>query len=137
MNIRKCSNPMNINGIEEWMTQFFIDPFTSLLDEHTFRVDLFETNEEFIIEAEIGEKQKEDISITAEKEIITITVRSESDPNQNEQTSEDLTRNITFPIMIEEKDIHAIFNNGILEIKIAKNTDCIEKRTNIAIEDGE
>ncbi|WP_299090732.1 Hsp20/alpha crystallin family protein [uncultured Metabacillus sp.] len=135
MNIRKCSNPMNINGIEEWMTQFFIDPFTSLLDEHTFRVDLFETSEEFIIEAELREKKKENIHITAVKEKIMITVRSESDPNHNEQSSEDIIRKITLPIVIEDKDIHAIFNNGILEIKIAKNADRINKRTSIAIDD--
>jgi HSP20 family molecular chaperone IbpA len=117
---------MNINGIEEWMTQFFTDPFTSLLDEHTFRVDLFETSEEFIIEAELGEtKKKEDIQITTCIEKIKISVQSNvSKQNEDENNNEEISRTITLPYSIEDKEIIATFNHGILEIKIAKNCSC-------------
>ncbi|MBO1510150.1 Hsp20/alpha crystallin family protein [Metabacillus bambusae] len=135
MNIRKCSNPMNINGIEEWMTQFFTDPFTSLLDEHTFRVDLFETSEDFIIEAELGEtKKKEDIQITTCIEKIKISVQSNvSNENEEEKNNEEIARTITLPYSIEDKEIIAAFNHGILEIKIAKNSSCEQKRNTIQI----
>lgn len=128
MNIRKCSNPMNIKGIEEWMTQFFVDPFTNLLDEETFRVDLFETSEEFIIEAELGDKiKKENISVTVNKEVITISVLA----LQNDI----VTRNIILPIKIEDKKITTIFNNGILEINISKNLTSNHKNKSINIYD--
>ena len=135
MNIRKCSNPMNINGIEEWMTQFFTDPFTSLLDEHTFRVDLFETSEEFIIEAELGEKKKkEDIQITTCIEKIKISVQSNvCNQNEEEKNNEEIARTITLPYSIEDKEIFALFSHGILEIKIAKNCNCHQKRKTIQI----
>ncbi|TXC91783.1 Hsp20/alpha crystallin family protein [Metabacillus litoralis] len=129
MNIRKCSNPMNIKGIEEWMTQFFVDPFTSLLDEETFRVDLFETSEEFIIEAELGDKiKKENISVTVNKEVIKISVLAL-------QQNDIVTRNIILPIKIEDKKITAIFNNGILEINISKNLTSNHKNKSINIYD--
>lgn len=131
MNIRKCSNPMNIKGIEEWMTQFFTDPFTSLLDEHSFRVDLFETSEEFIIEAELGEcKKKEDIHITVLIEKLIITVNEKS---KEELINEELTRTIILPYCIDEKEIVATLNNGILEIKISKVGCYPTKHTSIPI----
>ncbi|MBM7603106.1 HSP20 family molecular chaperone IbpA [Metabacillus crassostreae] len=129
MNIRKCSNPMNIKGIEEWMTQFFVDPFTNLLDEETFRVDLFETSEEFIIEAELGDKiKKENISVTVNKEVITISILAL-------QQNDEVTRNIILPINIEDKKITAIFNNGILETNISKNLTSNHKNKAITIYD--
>ena len=134
MNIKKCSNPMNINGIEEWMAQFFIDPFTSLLDEHTFRVDLFETSEDFIIEAELGEKKKKkDIQITASNEKITISIRPDSS-KKSEVVSENITRTITLPYDIEKKEIIASLNNGILEINISKYNQITKKRKFIQID---
>ncbi|MGM0877402.1 MAG: Hsp20/alpha crystallin family protein [Bacillota bacterium] len=135
MNIKKCSNPMNINGIEEWMTQFFTDPFTSLLDEHTFRVDLFETSEDFIIEAELGEMiKKEDIQLSAFIENIKIAVRPDlSGHNMEEQNNEDITRTIILPYSIEDKEIGATLNHGILEIKISKHNRSNNKSTSILI----
>jgi spore coat protein M len=122
MNIRKCSNPMNIKGIEEWMTQFFTDPFTSLLDEHTFRVDLFETSDHFIIEGELGEKiKKENINIHVCQEQIFINVLKDNETEKQENN--EVTRNIVLPYRIEQKKITATLTNGVLEIKISKTSD--------------
>jgi HSP20 family molecular chaperone IbpA len=135
MNIKKCSNPMNINGIEKWMTQFFTDPFTSLLDEYTFRVDLFETSEDFIIEAELGEmKKKEDVQLTAFMENLKITVHPDlSEHNKEEQNKEEITRIVILPYSIEDKEIVATLNIGILEIKISKYSRSTTKCSSIPI----
>ena len=106
---------MDIQGIEEWMSQFFTDPFTSLLDEQTFRLDLFETGEDFIVEAELGEAlSTEMINITVNREHLYISVL---DGNQGEH---DRKRTVVLPFSIERKKITASFTNGILEIKISK-----------------
>jgi spore coat protein M len=134
MNMKKCSNPMNIDGIEEWMTQFFTDPFTTLLDEHTFRVDLFETSEEFIIEAELGEKTKKDnIKIAAYKEKIKISLCPNINQNNDENSTDVISRTIKFPYKVEEKVINATFSNGILEIKIGKHGQSSNKNSTISI----
>ncbi|MBU7592311.1 Hsp20/alpha crystallin family protein [Metabacillus halosaccharovorans] len=117
MNKKKCSNPMDIQGIEEWMSQFFTDPFTSLLDEQTFRLDLFETGEEFIVEAELGETiSTDEINITVNKEQLYISIL---DGNQVER---ERRRTVVLPFSIEKKKITACYTNGILEIKISKST---------------
>lgn len=136
MNIRKCSDPMKIKGIEEWMTQFFTDPFTNILDEHTFRVDLFETSEDFIVEAELGETQKkEEIDITIRKEQLTINVHPPTCHNNKNEDGKDgaIKRKITLPYPIDDKEISAIFSNGILEIIISKNCKSKHKRDKITI----
>lgn len=119
MNKKKCSNPLDINGIEEWMTQFFTDPFTSLLDEQTFRLDLFETGEDFIVEAELGEEiAKEMIRLDVKKDCLHISVL---EANLDEDKQE-RRRSVVLPFPIENKNITATFTNGILEIKISKTT---------------
>lgn len=122
MNIKKCSNPKNISGIEEWMTQFFTDPFTSLLDEQTFRVDLFETNDDYIVEAELNEQiQTEDIKIQVSHEHIIITINTKN--KLKEKESNEIIRKVTLPYSVEQKEIIATFTNGILEIKISKTLE--------------
>ncbi|MCV9885469.1 Hsp20 family protein [Metabacillus halosaccharovorans] len=116
MNKKKCSNPMDIHGIEEWMSQFFTDPFTSLLDEQTFRLDLFETGEDFFVEAELGEAiSTEMINITVNREHLYITVL------EGNQEKHEKKRTVVLPFSIERKKIAASFTNGILEIKISKS----------------
>lgn len=137
MNIRRCSNPLNINGIEEWMTQFFTDPFTNLLDEQTFRVDLFETNENYIIEAELGKTiEKEDIQVCTSIETVKISVQQKRVEHQNKgkQRDEIITRTVILPYKIEDKVIIASFINGILEVKISKLCSETQTRTSIPIE---
>ncbi len=115
MNRKKCSKPMDINGIEEWMTQFFTDPFTSLLDEQTFRLDLFETGEDFIVEAELGERVLvEEIKLEVQRDHLCISVYNRS------KDDEIINRNIMFPFSIDKKKINATYSNGILEVKISK-----------------
>ncbi|WP_175639006.1 Hsp20/alpha crystallin family protein [Metabacillus schmidteae] len=129
MSKKKCSNPMDIKGIEEWMTQFFTDPFTSLLDEQTFRLDLFETGEEFIVEAELGEEiEKEMINIVVKQDCLHITVL-ETNHGKHERK-----RKVVLPFPIEKKKIAASFTNGILEIKISKISPSTQTSSKIIIQ---
>lgn len=117
MNKKKCSKPMDINGIEEWMTQFFIDPFTNLLGEQTFRLDLFETGEEFIVEAELGEDMTtEMINLEVNQDHLDISIYD------GEQAGNERRRTVVLPFSIEKKKIAATLTNGILEVKISKST---------------
>ena len=120
---------MDINGIEEWMTQFFTDPFTSLLDEQTFRLDLFETGDEFIVEAELGEAiSKEMIALDVRKDHLHISIL---DSKQKEQERK---RTVILPFPIEKKKISATFINGILEIKISKSIPSHQSSPHIIIQ---
>ncbi|MFC0274074.1 Hsp20/alpha crystallin family protein [Metabacillus herbersteinensis] len=130
MSKKKKSNPADINGIEEWMTQFFSDPFTNFLDQYTFRIDLFETSEEYIVEAELDQIKAEDITIEISDEHLKILI------SRNVKSAEHdcVERSVILPFMLEQKVIKAQFENGILEIMISKEETCKRKNCKVPIQ---
>lgn len=127
MGKKKQSLPCDIKGIEEWMNQFFQDPFTSFLDDYTFRVDLFETSCEYIIEAQINHVEADEISVEINNDNLSITIHSIKEEKPKE-------RSVVLPFPLEDKRIDAIYQNGILEIKIAKEEKTIRNNKRIQIQ---
>ncbi|MDQ0229924.1 Hsp20/alpha crystallin family protein [Metabacillus malikii] len=132
--MNKKKNPLSINGIEEWMEQFFIDPFTTLLDEQTFRIDLFETNDEYIIEAEVGDIPKEDIQIETKAEKVTIYIEQNSTDNDKQLETGNCKRTIILPYQIDNNKINATLSNGLLEVRISKHHYVTNQTKSIWIE---
>lgn len=133
MDKKENSKPMHIEGLEDWMEQFFDDPFTSCLDEYQFRVDLFETQKEYIIEAELCGFHAEQVSITVNGNVIQIQVIDYNQPPINQTV---LERMVTLPFSLETKKITARFQNNILEIFIKKKGRRKRKKKIIRILDS-
>jgi HSP20 family molecular chaperone IbpA len=114
--------------MDDWLKDFFLDPLTSLLDETEFRIDVFETEKEYIVEALLIEIKKEHIRISTEEKLLTIIVLSDNDKKEEEKK-----RIISFPTHINEKHIQATFTNGILEVFISKQKLCRTKSTIVSI----
>ncbi|WP_338469354.1 Hsp20/alpha crystallin family protein [Niallia sp. XMNu-256] len=107
--------PLDIKVVEKWLESFFLDPLTSYLDETIFRIDLFETADEYIIEALLPKMDKCNISIKIDGENIIISSGTNSDRQQKKQ------RTITFPFNVTHHEVKASFNSGILEVFISKS----------------
>lgn len=99
------------------------DVFTS-----TFKVDVSEDDDKYLVEAELAGIKKEDVDINLDKGQLTLTVnkstaKDESDKEKNyihkERTSERMTRSMYFP-NIDEANVAAKLEDGILEIEIPK-----------------
>ncbi len=131
MDKKKRSKPSDLSCIEEWMNQFFTDPFSALIDCHSFRVDLFETSEEFIVEAEFANMNPEHIQIKTNQESLIITVNASHSENDEK---DQLERTILLPFTLEKKGIEAYFSNDILEVKIAKEGSCVRKGCHIPVQ---
>lgn len=111
----KDDKPLDISIIEEWLENFFLDPLTSYQDETIFRIDLFETADEYIVEAMLPETEKSNITVKLVHENIIIDVVADQ---HNEKKVKQ--RTISFPFSIIHHDVNAIFESGILEITINK-----------------
>jgi len=123
----KDDKPLDIRLVEEWLENFFLDPLTSFLDETIFRIDLFETADEFIVEAMLFQCNKCDITVRLEHENIIIGV-------ENKQQQENVKqRIISFPFSVIQHDVKANFESGILEIFISKYTICNGDNREIAL----
>ncbi|MFS0863860.1 Hsp20/alpha crystallin family protein [Fredinandcohnia sp. 179-A 10B2 NHS] len=122
--------PLPIEGLEDWMRQFFDDPFTSPLDSYQFRVDLFETQDEYIVEAELTGYLPNQINLKLKNDTINIQILESSEPPTNKVIAE---RIVTLPFDLEKMKIKALFRNEILEIFINKHTKRSKKKKHIKI----
>jgi spore coat protein M/HSP20 family protein len=100
--------------VEKWLENYFLDPLTSYYDQTQFQIDLFETDQEWIVEANLSDFEASDIKIYIEEKKLTVSARPPS------RTQLNRSRSIEFPFYIKEQDISATFSNGILEIFISK-----------------
>lgn len=121
----KDDKPLDPNIMDRWLETFFLDPLTSYLDETTFRIDLYETAEEFIVEALLLEYNKNEVSVFLIEDKILIKV------NPHHQRNEHKNRMIPFPFPIVHHRVTASFESGILEVFISKNAVCHGKKREI------
>lgn len=109
----KDDKPLDIDTIDKWLETLFLDPLTSFLDETIFRIDLFETEEEFIVEALLPEYAEKDLTIKVNEDKVLIEAHHSNSTCKQ--------RSITFPFQVTKHNISAKFECGILEVIISKN----------------
>ncbi|SFC63740.1 Molecular chaperone IbpA, HSP20 family [Bacillus sp. OV322] len=112
---------------DEWMSRYFLDPVTSYLDMMTFRIDLYESSEEYIVEGLLEVPYMESINVIFKGDTIIVRVNKEV-TGITEQTGNFLERSICFPYSIDNKKITAELENRILTITINKQLE--EKNKN-------
>ncbi|MCM3353286.1 outer spore coat protein CotM [Bacillus halotolerans] len=100
------------DGMEEWLRQFFEDPF-AWYDE-TLPIDLYETSQQYIIEADLSAIQPTQITITLSGCEFILTVKS------SEQT---LEKQMMLPFYLNDKSIETECENQILTVAVNKETN--------------
>ena len=128
MENEKDKTVINLKEIEKWLENFFLDPLTTYLDETTFRIDLFETAEEYIIEALLSGYIKNEISVYLRDNIIQIEAIKVG------QKQDSLQRLVPFPFPVIHHEAVATFEDGILEVHISKKTLNNGKNRSLIIE---
>ncbi|MBD1379337.1 Hsp20/alpha crystallin family protein [Metabacillus arenae] len=123
----KRSRPTDLEGIEEWMGQFF----SNIDDSDQFRIDLFETSSCYIVEAEVPSFISFDmIKIKVKNDCLYLTL----DGLENREDFQDvLERIVILPFPLENKEIKAQVYNGMLEVKICKEKCCNRESCEIYI----
>lgn len=123
----KDEKPLDLELIDKWLETFFLDPLTTYLDETIFRIDLYETAEEFIVEALLPEYKEKDLSIFLKDDKVLIEAQCLKKKSSCKQ------RMITFPFQVINHDVSAKFESGILEVFISKYIICNGKNRGIHI----
>jgi spore coat protein M/HSP20 family protein len=114
--IAKNDDSINYAEMEKWLNNYFLDPLTSYLDQTQFRIDLYETNTEWIVEAILSEYDASEITVLIEKDKLTITAMILTPSKQSQKR----IRVIEFPFQVIRQKVTATFMEGILEIFISK-----------------
>ncbi|WP_413287388.1 outer spore coat protein CotM [Bacillus mojavensis] len=105
----KRNDANDFDGMEEWLRQFFEDPF-AWYDE-TLPIDLYETSQQYIIEADLSSLQPTQITITLSGCEFILTVKS------SEQT---LEKQMMLPFYLNDKSIETEYENQILTVAVKK-----------------
>ncbi|MDF4197668.1 outer spore coat protein CotM [Bacillus subtilis] len=112
MNHSKSNDANDFDSMDEWLRQFFEDPF-AWYDE-TLPIDLYETSQQYIIEADLTFLQPTQVTVTLSGCEFILTVKSSG------QTFE---KQMMLPFYFNDKTIQAECENQILTIAVNKETE--------------
>ena len=105
------------------------------------RVDITETDKEFVIKAEIPDVKKDDVKVTIDKGVLTIQGEKKMEKEEKgkkfhrvERQYGSFTRSFTLPGNINESKIKASFQDGTLNIQIQKTEGEKPKAIEVKVE---
>ena len=105
------------------------------------RVDISETDKEFVIKAEIPEVKKEDVKVTVDNGVMTIHGERKQEKEEKgkkfhrvERCYGSFTRSFTLPDNVDETKIKASFKDGMLNLQIQKTEGAKPKAIEIKVE---
>ena len=104
-----------------------------------FKVDISEDEAAFYIDAELPRIMKEDVALTIEDDMLTINAerRQETEETKKnyhrvERSSGNFSRSFNLGEAIDQENINADFNNGILRVTLPKALP-VRKKKEISI----
>ena len=116
--------------------------FSDMLDTWTSSkkippVDIYETEEAYLIEAEVAGYEEESIKLHVEDHVLTLSSEGVKEESKNAMVKEIYTpafeRSFSLPEDADEENVSAGYKNGILLISIPKVKKAEPKRIEIKI----
>ena len=104
------------------------------------RVDITETEKEFVIKAEIPDVKKEEVKITVDNGVLSIQGERKKEKEEKgkkfhrvERYYGSFTRSFTLPDNVDETKIEASFKDGMLNLHIPKSEKSKPRAINVKI----
>ena len=120
------------------MDEFFNDAVNTRQDNFVPGIDIAETDNQFEISAELPGMKKEDINISLDNSRLTISgERSFKEEEEGktfhrvETSYGSFNRSFQLPDNVDEESINASYEDGLLNITIAKREDKVKKQIEI------
>lgn len=130
-----------LNPFEDLMKDFgkgfFIRPFPfSSETELSMKIDVKESDKDFVVQAEIPGVRKEDIQLEIDGELVSL--RAEVKQEKEEKKGEKIvysersygmvSRSFTLPHAIDEKAANAEYKDGVLKLTLPKKSNGSARR---------
>ena len=104
-------------------------------------VDIFETDNEVVVKAEMPGMTKDDIQVSLSDNILTIKgekkkeeEKSDKDYYRSERVYGAFMRSLPLPAEVNPEKIHAAFKNGVLEVRLPKTEEAKKKAINVKVQ---
>lgn len=102
--------------------------------------DIFETENEIVVKAELPEVKKEDVTVSIENNVLTIHGErkfSEETKKENyhrvERSYGEFTRSFTLPVFVNTEKVSAEFRDGILRVVLPKREEAKTKQIEVKV----
>ena len=120
-----------------WMPSLRLNDFSDV----STTVDMYEEGDDLIIKAEMPGLKKNEISIDFAGDVVTISGEKKTEEKTErkdyycvERTFGSFSRKLRLPVEIQIDKTHALFKDGVLEIRMAKSETAKKKTRKIAVE---
>jgi HSP20 family protein len=126
--------------------RFFEDAFTRMLSEpRTGRpwspaVDIFETEDELVLKADVPEVDLKDIDLRVENQTLTLSGERKFDKEDSrkgyhriERAYGQFTRTFALPSTVDTEKVEAGYSNGVLTIKLPKKAAAKPRQVKIEV----
>lgn len=128
-------------GFDNLLNEFFNDDFfTDMTSQNNFNADIKETDNEYIMEADLPGVKKEDINLDYKNNNLIISARRNEEINENtgnyirrERSYGEISRSF-YVENVDENNIRAKFDNGELKVILPKLNKTINSTSRIEIE---
>ncbi|HKK43898.1 MAG TPA: Hsp20/alpha crystallin family protein [Balneolaceae bacterium] len=120
------------------MDEFFNDAVAARRDSFVPSIDISETDNQFLISAELPGMKKEDININLENGRLSISGERNFENEEKGKTYHrvetkygSFNRSFQLPDNVDESSINAKYEDGLLNISIDKNEEKVKKQIEI------
>lgn len=104
-------------------------------------VDISETEKHYLIKAELPEVEKDDVDVSVENGVLTISGERRYEKEEETETKHRVesmygrfTRSFTLPSDADEAKISARSSNGVLKVRIPKMDQVQENKVRVSVE---
>jgi HSP20 family protein len=99
-------------------------------------VDIYETNErEFVIKADLPDMKREEIRLTFDNNVLTLSGERRSEAVENVHRSErfqgSFSRSFTLPATVDGNRISAAYKDGVLTVRIPQREEAKPKQIEV------
>lgn len=102
--------------------------------------DIYETENEIVVKAELPEVKKEDVQVSLENNVLTIRgdrkfsdETKREDYHRIERSYGEFVRSFTLPAIIDSNRIAAEFKEGVLRVTLPKREEARPKQIEVAV----
>ncbi len=142
--------------LSRWVDSFFDESFlrpfspfnrsllgmrTSLLEEVSPLVDIYEDAGDIVLKAELPGMKKEDIDVTLSEDCITISGEKKKEEEVKkkdyykwERSYGSFSRSFDLPGAVQSDKVKSTFKDGVLEVRIPKSEEIKSKEVKVQIQ---
>jgi HSP20 family protein len=125
-----------MRSIDDMMREFSLMPgLRGVEAEPRIRMDVEETDKDYVVTADIPGMKKEDIKVAIEGNTVSIQAQTASEQEQKEGSNivrrerylGQQYRSFTLPQEIDDKSAQAAYENGVLKLSLPKKSGSVSK----------